>query len=82
MRCQRSGRSAVEADLAFGFLNLVFAEVDLPAGSGAADVIGGKGLGDRDQADGGGVASGPTGGARDAIANTVQPGMERGGIDH
>ena len=69
-------------DLAFGFLNLVFAEIDLTGGGGGADVIGGKCLGDGDQTDGGGVASGPAGGARDTIANAVQPGLERGGIDH
>ncbi len=39
-------------------------------------------LGDGDEADGGGVASGPAGGARDAIANAVQPGSKRGGIEH
>ena len=82
MRCQRSGRSAVSADLPLGFLDLVFAEVELTGGGGRANVVGGECLGDGDEADRGRVASGPAGGARDAIANAVQPGAERGGIDH
>ena len=76
------GRSAVRVHLLERFLDLVLAEVDLAGVGGGADVVGGEGLGDGDEADGGGVASGPAGGARDAIANAGQPGAERGGIDH
>ena len=79
MRCQRSGRSAVCVHLLQRFLDFVLAEVDLPGVGGGADVVGGEGLGDGDEADGGGVAPGPAGGARDAIANVRQPGRARSG---
>ena len=45
-------------------------------------MVGGEGLGDGDEPDGGGIAPGPAGRARDAIANVSQPGAKRGGIDH
>ena len=66
-----AARSAVCSHLRLRFLDLVFAEVDLAGVGGGADVVGGEGLGDGDEADGGGVASGPAGGARDAIANAA-----------
>ena len=81
-RCQRSGRSARLRPSSASFLDLVLAEVDLPGVGGGANVVGVEGLGNGDEADGGGVAPGPAGGARDAIANAVQPGAERGGIEH
>ena len=65
-----------------GFLDLVFSEVDLAAVGRGSDVVGGEGFRDGDEADRGGVAPGPAGGARDAIANVSQPGAERGGISH
>ena len=65
-----------------GFLDLVFSEIDLPAVGGGPDVVGGEGFRDGDEANRGGVAPGPAGGARDAIANVGQPGAERGGISH
>ena len=52
------------------------------SGGGGADVLGGKGLRDGDEADGCGIAPGPAGGAREAIAHTGQPRPERDGIDH
>ena len=62
-------------------LDFVFAEVDLAGGGGGADVIGGEGLRDGDEADGGWIAVRPAGGARDACAHIRQPVAERG-IDH
>ena len=63
-------------------LDLVLAEIDLPAVGGGSDVIGGEGFGDGNEADGGRIATGPVGRARDTIANVGQPGAERGGISH
>jgi hypothetical protein len=64
------------------FLNFVLAEIDLTEIGGGANAFNGKCLGDGDEADGGGVASGPAGGSRDARANVCQPGAERCGVDH
>ena len=77
-----SGRSDVCAIFCRRFLHFVLAEIDLTGGGGGADVLGGKGLRDGDEADGGGVAPGPAGRPRDASANVRQPGPERGGVDH
>jgi len=63
-------------------LNLVLAEVDLSLAGGDADVVGVEGLGDGDEPDGGGIAAGPTGGARDTSAHISQPGTEGGRVDH
>src|SRR5262245_6852458 len=63
--------------LSLRFLHLVLAEIDLAGQSGRADIVGGEGLGDGEEANRGGIAPGPESGARDAIANTVQPGTER-----
>ena len=82
MRCQRSGRSAVCVHLRERLLDFVFAEIDLAGVGGGANVIGGERFGDGDEADGGGIAPGPAGGARDTIADAGQPGAERDGIDH
>ena len=41
-----------------------------------------EGFRNREERDAGGVASGPAGGARDAIANVRQPGSKRGGVEH
>ena len=65
-----------------GLLDLVFSEVDLARVGGGPDVVGGEGFGDGDEANRGGVAPGPAGGARDPIANASQPGTERGGFRH
>ena len=43
--------------------------------------LGREGLGDGDEPDGGGIASGPAGGSRDAIADVGQPGGSSG-VDH
>ena len=59
------------------FLDFVFAEVELSGTRGGANVGGAEGLGDGNEADAGGVAPGPGGGARDAIANVRQPGRDR-----
>ena len=61
-----------------GFLHLVLAELELSSLGGGAYIVGGKCLGDGDEADGRGVASRPAGSARDTFANAVQPGAERG----
>src|SRR5580765_8395705 len=64
------------------FLQLVLAEVDLAVECRRTDGICTERLRDRDEADSGGVASGPGGGARDAFANVRQPGTNRGGVEH
>jgi hypothetical protein len=66
---QRSGRE----NLALAFLDLVFAEVDLSGGGGHAHGVDRKCLRDRDEADRGGIATGATSGARDSLADAVQP---------
>ena len=76
MRCHRSGRSARLLALVLRFLDFVFAEVDLSGERGGAHVSGVECFGDRKEADAGGIAAGPVGGARDAIANVRQPGRE------
>jgi hypothetical protein len=58
------------------FLNFVFAEIDLSGARGGAHVIGAEGFGNGDEADGSEVSVGPAGGARDPIANAVEPGSE------
>ncbi len=63
-------------------LHLVLTEVGLSTVGGDANVRGVERLGDGNQADGGGIAVGPAGGARDAIANAGQPGAKSRGIDH
>ena len=50
--------------------------------TGAPEESDAEGFRDGDEADGGGVASGPAGGARDAFANAFQPGPEGSGVDH
>ena len=74
----REGKVRGGAHFPEGFLNLVLAEVELSSLGGGAYMVGGKCLGDGDEADPGGVASRPAGGARDTFANAVQPGAERG----
>ena len=69
-------------DLLRGFLHFVLAKIDLTASGGGADVIGGEGFRDGDEADGGGVAPGPAGGARDTFTHAGQPCSDRGGVDH
>src|SRR5262249_45286289 len=69
-------------DLLLRFLDFVFAEVELTARGGGADVAAREGLGNGDEADRGRIAPGPAGGARDGCAHTVQPGRQRGGIEH
>jgi hypothetical protein len=64
------------------FLDLVFAKVDLAGLGGGAHVLGGKCLGNGDEADGGGIAPGPAGRPRDPRANVRQPGPERSSVDH
>ena len=81
-RCQRSGRSAVASIFSSASWTLFSPKSTWPAVGGGADVVGGEGFRNGDEADGGGVAPGPAGGARDAIANAGQPGAERGGIEH
>src|SRR6266850_1937391 len=58
------------------FLDFVFAEIDLAGRCGGAHVVGGKGLGDGDEADAGGVAFDPAGRPRDPRANVGQPGRD------
>src|SRR6185503_17683384 len=69
-------------DLLQRLLHFVLAEIDLAGDCRGADGVGRKGLGDGDEADGGGIASGPAGRALDASADAGQPGLERGRIDH
>ena len=69
-------------DLLQRFLHFVFAEVDLAGGRSGAHVLGRKRFRDGDERDGGGIASGPAGCARDAIAHAGQPGPECRGVDH
>ena len=64
------------------FLDLVLAEVDLAGVGERAHVVGGKRLGDGDEPDGGGIASGPAGRPLDTRADIGQPGPERNGVDH
>ena len=64
------------------FLQLVLAEVDLSIGGDRANGVGRERFRDGDEADLRRVASGPGGGARDAIANVRQPGTNRGGVEH
>ena len=64
------------------FLHFVLAEIDLASCRGGANVLGGKCFRDGDEPDGGGIASGPAGCARDPIAHAGQPGPERRGVDH
>ena len=64
------------------FLDFVFAEVNVTRGGGRADRVSRKCLRNGDQSDVGRVASGPGGGARDAIANVRQPGAKHGGVEH
>src|SRR5215510_7885812 len=64
------------------FLELVLTKVDLAVHGRSTHGIGTKCLRDGDEADVRGVASGPGGGARDAIANVRQPGTNRGGVEH
>ena len=72
------GKRASRENLALTFLHLVFPEVDLARCSSSADGVDGKRLGDRDETDGGGLSVGPESGARDAIADAVQPGRDVG----
>ena len=60
------------------FLDFVFAEVGLSGERGGAHVSGAEGLRNRNETDAGGIAAGPVGGARDAIANVRQPGGQIG----
>jgi hypothetical protein len=64
------------------FLNFVFAEIDLPGFGGDANEFHGKRLGDGDEANSGGVATGPAGSPRDSNADISQPGSERSGVWH
>src|SRR5262249_12347369 len=64
------------------FLNLVFAEIRLSAFGGGADVLDGKCFRDGDEGNGGWIAPGPAGCARDAVAHAGQPGPERRNVDH
>ena len=82
IRCQRIARSVGLLHLEQRLLDLVLAEIDLSGVGGGAHVLGGEGLGDGDEADGGGIAPGPAGRPRDARANVCQPGTERSGVDH
>src|SRR5471032_2560374 len=76
------GQVARRGALELGFLDFVFSEVDLPLSRGCAHGVGVEGLGNGEKPDEGRVASGPGGGARDAIANVRQPGAEHGGVGH
>ena len=73
----REGKVRGRAHFPERFLNLVLSEVKLSGLGGGAYMVGGECLGDGDEADRGGVASCPAGGARDPFANAVQPGAER-----
>ena len=64
------------------FLHLVLAEMDLTFRNSRAHGVGAEGFRNRDERDVGGVASGPGGGARDAIADVRQPGTEQSGVRH
>jgi hypothetical protein len=63
-------------DLLQTLLNLVFAKVDLAGGGGGAYGVGRKRFGNRDETNGGGVAPHPARGARDALADVVEPGAK------
>ena len=74
----RQGEVRGGPHLTEGFLHLVLAELELSSLGDGAYIVGGKCLGDGDEADRRGVASRPAGSARDTFANAVQPGAERG----
>ena len=59
------------------FLDLVLAEVDLAGVSRRPNVVGVEGFRNGDEADGGRIAPGAIGGARDAFANTSQSSPKR-----
>ena len=69
-------------ELGQGLLYLVFAEIELAGRESGFDGFEGEGFGDGDEADGRGIASGSTSGARDAVAHAGESSPERLGIEH
>ena len=78
----RDGQVGRGVHLGEGFLELVLAEVDLAAVGGGPYVVEAECLGNREETDRGGVASGPARRPRNTFADSGDPGSERNGIDH
>ena len=72
MPADRQIRSTLHLEKSF--LQLVLSEVHLTRLGGSADGVGSERLGNGDEPNRGGIAPGPTGGARDSVANRSQPG--------
>ena len=64
------------------FLHFVLAEVDLTRVGRGAHVVGVERLGNSDKADRGRIASRPSGGSRDLVADASQPCSKRCGVYH